>query len=106
MNDKTITRAEFEAACNAASCGSEGVRAIFAAAGITIADPAPPEAMVKLAREIVRAVPDGYCGDPPTPYDAALAALQHVEKGLLELPGYDGGLSIERTAALKIVGAA
>lgn len=45
--------------------------------GYTIAEPEPPEAMVKLAREIVDRLLDECL---VTPEQAALAALQHADK--------------------------
>lgn len=55
-------------------------------AGITITDPEPPEAMVKLAREMVAGLPDrGLVQWTERDLErAALAALQHVEKAVRE----------------------
>ena len=77
----TITQEQFEAASRAyrVSGNPDPLLGAFIAAGITIAPPEPPEAMVRLAREIAdRAA--GYC-DPALTHPcekAALAALQHV----------------------------
>ena len=77
----TITHEQFEAAIKALPPVAEtadAMRAAFAAAGITIAPPDPPEAMVKLAREIA----DRETADWPAVTNrcakAALAALQHA----------------------------
>jgi hypothetical protein len=77
----TITREQFEAALRAYRDGAD-VGGVIRAAGITIADPEPPEEMVKLAREIATKV-DQECfesGVVAAPSDYTQAALQHVEK--------------------------
>lgn len=59
----------------------------FAAAGITIADPSPPEAMVKLAETYADAVVDIKHGHVWTvAFSGYLAALQHVEKLVKDAP--------------------
>ena len=80
----TITQEQFEAAQRAwrHAQGGNGLELAFAAAGITITPPAPPETMVKLAREIAVQVLRNPCNDEQWKLAnaSALAALQHVEK--------------------------
>lgn len=80
----TITHEQFEAAIDAAGgCVADRcvLHAAFAAAGITIAPPEPPEAMVKLARGIVlvTGIEEGSIAWERG-MKAALAALQYVDK--------------------------
>ena len=73
----TITREQFLtiAGCESSSELARKLEQI----GITIADPEPPEAMVKLAEAICRDAVS-YPNAPNRHVVAALAALQHVEK--------------------------
>jgi hypothetical protein len=79
----TITRKQFEAAVRAYQNGAD-VGGVIRAAGITIADPEPPEEMVKLAREIADNLEAKFSPALPLAYQGALATLQHVEKVVLE----------------------
>lgn len=79
----TITQEQFEAAKGAAQSAISGQRCALTAAlttlGITITPAEPPEAMVKLAREIVFRMSGGFSfAEDDAAMRAALAALQHT----------------------------
>jgi hypothetical protein len=111
MSKMTITHAELEAARQIAEpiADSDGyIERMLQALGITIAESEPPEAMVKLAREIVQDVPS-VTGGYVDMQNAALAALQHavdVVKGAKRVGDIAGsGSLIVRAHILTALGA-
>jgi hypothetical protein len=79
----TITQEQFEAGLKALppiGDTRDCIKAVFAAAGITIAPPEPSEEMVKLAREIAETTAPGWLAIHSAGTDIALATLQHVER--------------------------
>lgn len=83
-----ITREQLEAMVNIFKNQEADCHGSFTAAldsiGITIAKPEPPEAMVRLAREIVAREVIRWPAAEPVCEKVALAALQHAEKVVRE----------------------
>lgn len=111
----TITHEQFEAATSAAAWERDvdvasSVRAAFAAAGITIAPPEPPQGMVKLAREIAERETADWPAVTNRCAKVALAALQHaVREAEHPLQSYTdrvtGNIYIHQRTYLRRLGA-